>query len=296
VAALSLVDGWVAVVVRLAAALLALLQVVVAGVDFTRESVMSKSEVYPRSAPYRSTEVNGQPAEAPSSRKQFLLMASFCTLFLAVGLGVGLFLMNNKNARADQATPEKNKDGLAGGAPQGKPAPALDDSLQVEQGDQNRSTGTLQLPAPGKEKDLSLTGGKMTSQPGNPVAMPEAVVEALGGLTASHLYQTYLNIGLLADSVEGEVYEKDEARKLLDTVAGLMTAVDQQLDRVGRQSLKADERKAVDQARVVTATLRSQTRELLEYWEKGEKDSVTRFHQARQDSWTSIKILLNIQE
>jgi hypothetical protein len=92
------------------------------------------------------------------------------------------------------------------------------------------------------------------------------------------------------------VYEKEEARKLLDTVSGLMTAVEQQLDRVGRQSLKADERKAVEQARLVTACLRTQSRELMDYWEKGDKERVTRFHQARQDAWTGIKNLLNIQE
>jgi hypothetical protein len=259
---------------------------------------MAKAEIYPRATPYRPTEVNGRAPHQPSMRNQILLISGFCTLFLGLGLGIGLFVLN-RPSRAEQSAPEKEKE------PAEKPQRGqgeLDDTLPVKPRDTGAGTGPLQLPTPEKETKkaegagLSDLGGKMTSQPGNPVAIPEAVVEALGGLMASHLYQTYLNIGLLADSVEGEVYDKEEARKLLDTVAGLMTAVEQQLDRVGRQSLKAEERKAVEQARLVTASLRNQTRELMEYWDKGEKDHVARFHQARQDSWIGIKNLLNIQE
>jgi hypothetical protein len=139
-------------------------------------------------------------------------------------------------------------------------------------------------------------GGKMTSQPGKPTNIPEAVAEALGGLTASHLYQTYLNIGLLADAVEGDVYNKEEAGKLLDTVAGLMTAVEQQLDRVGRQTLTAEEKKAVEQAQQIMGKLRTQCRELRAYWKDSDKDRVAKFHQARQDAWTGIKTLLNLTD
>jgi hypothetical protein len=262
--------------------------------------IMSKQDVYPRSTPFRPTEVNGRaaPSAQPFYRKQWVMMAGFCILFLGAGLTLGLLMTNRNSAKNNQPADEKPI------APALRPNVELEDSLQLVQREQSKgTTGQLQLPipeakeaAPKSEGGLPGMGGKMTSQPGNPVAIPETVVEALGGLTASHLYQTYLNIGLLADSVEGEVYEKDEARKLLDTVAGLMSAVEQQLDRLGRQTLKGDERKAVEQARLVTNSLRTQTRELMAYWEKNEKENVTRFHQARQDSWNSIKVLLNIQE
>ena len=136
----------------------------------------------------------------------------------------------------------------------------------------------------------------MTSQPGTPPAIPDTVSEAIGGLAASHLYQTYLNIGLLADSVEGEVYEKEEARRLLDTVAGLTSAVEQQLDRVGHQSLKDDEKKALNRPARSLPAFGHRCANCRNYWEEDDKDHVERFHKAREDSWKGIKALLNIDE
>lgn len=264
---------------------------------------MSKQETISRAVPYRAPDANHHqpaPVRASSPTRQLLLMGGFCVLFLFAGLGVGLFAMKGNAPRQDQG--ERNKDNVPNPNQTRKSGPEQDDTLSAgrdapvvptlakDSTGQMRDVPRLEVPASG------FQGGKMTSQPGTPPAVPEAVVEAIGGLAASHLYQTYLNIGLLADSVEGEVYEKDEARRLLDTVAGLTTAVEQQLDRVGRQTLKGDEKKALEQARLVTASLRTQMRELQSYWEKDDKDHVTRFHQARQDTWAGIKLLLNIQE
>src|SRR5262245_57768816 len=39
----------------------------------------------------------------------------------------------------------------------------------------------------------------------------ERMLETLGGLSAAHLYQSYLNIGLLADAVENETYTEAQA-------------------------------------------------------------------------------------
>src|SRR5207249_10145257 len=99
----------------------------------------------------------------------------------------------------------------------------------------------------------------MTSQPGKPTNIPEAVAEALGGLTATHLYQTYLNIGLLADAVEGEVYSAAEARKLLATVMDLVDAVERQLGKVSAD-LKDEDEKTLERTRQLTALLRAQAK------------------------------------
>ena len=265
---------------------------------------MSKPESFPRSVPYRAPDANHHPLPAPAtsgiSKSQMILMASFCGLFLFAGLGVGLLAVR-ANAPRQDPPPDRGKDTTRTRLTERQdPLPPAHDPVKESQ--DTLSAPGLKDTEPAKDNPKVETpaslpqGGKVTSQPGTPVAIPDTVAEAIGALATAQLYQTYLNIGLLADSVEGEVYEKEEARRLLDTVAGLMTAVDQQLDRVSRQALKGDEKKAVEQARQVAASLRTQTRELTAYWDKGEKDNVTRFHQARQDSWTGIKSLLNIQE
>ena len=126
--------------------------------------------------------------------------------------------------------------------------------------------------------------------------LPDAVIETLGNLTASHLYQTYLNVGLLADAVEGEVYEVADATKMLATIEGLTAAVAAQLAQLARQDVEGEDSKLVEQARQITVLLQTQEKELKSYWQTSDKAHAARFHKARQEAWTGIKSLLNIKE
>jgi hypothetical protein len=270
---------------------------------------MSKHDGFQRSTPYRPADAAIAARATPvapgvpvAQGRSPLWMVAFCALFLVAGLGIGLFAMSRTNrGEAKNQDKEENKD--AWKKPTRITSPPLDDRLAKGLGEKDlpgvslpeKDSSAGRLQAPEKQPGSPLNGGKVTSQPGKPPVIPEAVSEALGGLTVSHLYQTYLNIGLLADAYENQVYEKEEAKDTLDTVSGLMSDVEKQLDRVARQT-KDDEKKFVDQARAVMASLRTQTRELQSYWDSGEKDHVTKFHQARKDSWNGIKELLNIQD
>src|SRR5262249_11435189 len=127
-------------------------------------------------------------------------------------------------------------------------------------------------------------------------AISEVALEVLGALTAAQLYQAQLNIGLLADAVEEGVYEMAEAKDMLQTIVGLLTSVEKQLDRLADQGLKEDDKKSMEQARQVLLLLRTQTQELQEYWKTNEKERATRFHKAREEAWKHIKSLLNLKE
>lgn len=134
-----------------------------------------------------------------------------------------------------------------------------------------------------------------------PVARDRAL-EVVGGLTAGHLYQSYLNIGMLADAVENEVYTDAEAKKLLGTVTALMDTVDLQLTRLNESITDAEDQKRLGQVRQLTALLRIQAKELRGYWDVPAKDVELRkqhelkFHKARDEAWTGIKELLGIKE
>jgi len=130
----------------------------------------------------------------------------------------------------------------------------------------------------------------------------DRALEVVGGLTAGHLYQSYLNIGMLADAVENEVYTDGEAKKLLATVTSLMDTVDVQLTRLNEAIEDAEDRKRLAQVRQLTALLRAQAKELRGYWDVPAKDVELRkqhelkFHKARDAAWGGIKELLGIQE
>ena len=104
-----------------------------------------------------------------------------------------------------------------------------------------------------------------------------------------------MNLGLLADAVEGEVYSVAEAKKLLDTVNDLVDTVDRQLTKVSAD-LKDEDEKTLERTKQLTALLRTQSRELRAHWQTNEKDNATRFHKAREEAWASLKTLLNIQD
>jgi hypothetical protein len=121
---------------------------------------------------------------------------------------------------------------------------------------------------------------------------PDPFVEALGSLTGAHLYQSYLNLGLLADAVESEVYTPEQARDMLATVGGTMEAVEKHLDRLPRSRLDEAEREQLDRARELIGLLRTQTRELKAYWDTDKQEHADRFQKAREQALEGIKALL----
>jgi hypothetical protein len=124
----------------------------------------------------------------------------------------------------------------------------------------------------------------------------EALLGALGTLTAAQLYQTYLNIGLLADATAKEVYPAATARKLLDEVTGMLDTVEGQVARVPEEALRPEDRKALARAREVAVLLRTQARELRAYWETDDEARVMKYQKAREEAWAGIKELLNVKE
>jgi len=130
----------------------------------------------------------------------------------------------------------------------------------------------------------------------------DRTLEALGGLTGAHLYQSYLNIGFLADAAENEVYSLAEARKLLTTVVSLIDTVERQLVRLPEAALDADDARKLARIRQVVVLLRTQTQELRACWDTPETQKATRqgrearFHKAREDAWAGIQELLELPD
>jgi hypothetical protein len=116
--------------------------------------------------------------------------------------------------------------------------------------------------------------------------------EALGGLTGSHLYQSHLNIGLIADAVEKDLYTADQGRKLLEGIAGLLDAVGKKLQRLPRDTLPADEHKYLESARAIEKLLRTQIDELRKYWDTGEKARAEQFQKTRKQTTEALEDLL----
>jgi hypothetical protein len=120
----------------------------------------------------------------------------------------------------------------------------------------------------------------------------EALHPALGLVTTIGIRQAYLNVGVLADAVEGEVYEASEAAKVLEQVESDLTEIDRQLGDLMQKVFDAPaDRKAVTLARQALQLIRTQARELRAHWDSNTKESAERFQKARKASWDAIEEL-----
>jgi hypothetical protein len=121
-----------------------------------------------------------------------------------------------------------------------------------------------------------------------PNAIHQPLLETLGSLSAIHLRQSYLNIGLVADAVEKQTYTIEQGNAMLDSVLGLMSTVDQQLAKLAKSELGEDDRQDVEHIQHLSALLRIQAAALRAYWLTHDGQQAARYHEARDKAWAAI--------
>lgn len=147
------------------------------------------------------------------------------------------------------------------------------------------------LPSPAK---VAPAFPPMAAKPTSELGQKEAFLEALGGLSAAHLYQSYLNIGLLADGVESKAYTMDEAKNTLGVIANFMDLVDAKLCKLSEANLDADDRESLQRVKTVTELLRLQVQTLRAYWASGDEAQASQYHEARKSAWTGLSKVLGL--
>jgi hypothetical protein len=118
------------------------------------------------------------------------------------------------------------------------------------------------------------------------------LLEALGTLTSAHYFQTYLNIGFIADGKSRGTYADRDARKVLDSVLSLVNSTERQLEALEKIDLSSGDRARLVELQAVSALLRQQGKELQAYWDAGKDENAARYESLRQTAWTSILKLM----
>jgi hypothetical protein len=124
----------------------------------------------------------------------------------------------------------------------------------------------------------------------------DRVLETAGSLGAVHLYQSYLNVGLLADAVEHETYTKAEAAEVLSTITLLLETARVQMEKLENIELDAEDVKALKQAEEVAKLLKAQSDHLREHWASGDKLAIDRYHEVRKQSWSELAKVLGVNK
>src|SRR5262249_10827030 len=121
------------------------------------------------------------------------------------------------------------------------------------------------------------------------------LLEATGSLSAAHLYQTHLNIGLLADGVESETYTVEEADKNLKSVLDLMKMVDTQLTRVAKDGIDKEDQDSIREMQAIAGLLKLQSASLKAYWANGDMEQAAQYHKARKAAWQGLSKVMGME-
>jgi hypothetical protein len=124
----------------------------------------------------------------------------------------------------------------------------------------------------------------------------DQLLETVGVLAASQLYQGYLNIGFVADGKAEGTYEEKDARQILGSILSLLDTLDKQLERVGKLELDKADREGVEQIRKLSGQLHDQGKELQAFWATGNKERGAAYEKIRKESWDGISKLLGLDK
>ena len=153
-------------------------------------------------------------------------------------------------------------------------------------------------PAPPAAKPADPPSIGEAPKPGGVQKKAEAeraqLLETVGYLTAAHYFQTYLNIGFIAEGKAQGTYTDKDARKVLDSVLSLLNSTDAKLEALGKIDLDKDDRERLEQLRAAAALLRQQGKELQAYWETGKDENAAKYESLRKNAWATIGKLMGI--
>lgn len=122
------------------------------------------------------------------------------------------------------------------------------------------------------------------------------MMETVGLVTTLYLYQTYLNVGLLADCRAEGVYEDKQVKDLLASSLQPLTVVEKQMQEIVKNAGTKAERDSLAKMLKIVSPLRRQGQELQKFWETEKESHAKGYEAARKESWQNLSSLLGLNE
>ncbi len=199
---------------------------------------------------------------------------------LATATGSGVFLLANTGSDKN-GSPPVDEVAKAGDSPPVGEAPK---PVAQDRANDGQKGADAPKPPAAPAKGDAAKGAEERRQ----------LLETLGALTSAHCYQTYLNIGLIADGRAKGTYTEKDAYKVLDSVLALLNSVDRKLATLDKIDLDKEDRASLEQMRLLSALLRKQAKELQTYWDTGRDEDAAQYESVRKDSWAALSKLMGI--
>ena len=122
------------------------------------------------------------------------------------------------------------------------------------------------------------------------------LLESVGLLGALQLYQTYLNIGFLADARAERLYDEKATQQLLDSIMTPLESVEKQLGKVQKWTRTKEDREAIDKLKNIAVLLRQQGKGLETFWNSGKEADGARYEATRKKAWAEINSVLVLEK
>lgn len=124
------------------------------------------------------------------------------------------------------------------------------------------------------------------------------MLEAMGGLCAGYIYNTYITIGAVADAFVHEMYDKDRAQLLMDEQVSMIGAIKKQLqEMLDAKSLKetSDIEYTKEVIQILTGLIQ-QAQYVRDIAKNRTDDLVAKYDKQRLLNWSKIAKLLGIED
>jgi hypothetical protein len=122
------------------------------------------------------------------------------------------------------------------------------------------------------------------------------LLQTVGLLAASQVYQAYLNVGFIADGKAAGSYAEEDVRQIVESVFKLLAATDKQLEKVAKLAMTPADREGLVRLQKLSSLVRQQGAELQAFWKTGAKQNGDRYENLRQESWRGISALLGLEK
>lgn len=117
----------------------------------------------------------------------------------------------------------------------------------------------------------------------------------IGMLGGSHVYTTYLYIGVVADSLSKELYTEEQVKELLGEVVISSDTLVKNMIRVRDGGLSPEDTEAINGMIEIYGLLKEQANAAIVFTDSRSPDDAERFEQIRTTVWPKISTLLGLE-
>ena len=121
-------------------------------------------------------------------------------------------------------------------------------------------------------------------------------LSAIGGLSASHIYTTYVAIGAVADAFGNDVYETKQVQDIMDGMVGMIDTVKKQLLLVQEHCEDQSDQRYIDDVINIYTLLQEEARQLSKFAGSRQAADHRAYEKARTTVWPKIEKLLGLDD